>query len=109
MRAPSKTQLVEMVLKAWNSISTEILVKSFKVCGQHKDALPDEIACLKENMPVAEAKAVVAEIWDKTAAEIGEVQNIEEEDDEQLFDNELVVVNGSVAEFVSIWHETDCD
>ena len=40
---------------------------------------------------------------------IGEVQNIEEEDDEQLFDNELVVVNGSVAEFVSIWHETDCD
>ena len=34
---------------------------------------------------------------------------IEEEDDEQLFDNELVVVNGSVAEFVSIWHETDCD
>ena len=37
---------------------------------------------------------------------VGEVQNTEEEDEEQLFDNELVVVNET---FVVINHETNCD
>ena len=38
--------------------------------------------------------------------QIGEVQNTEEEDEEQLFDNELVVVDET---FVVINHETNCD
>ena len=70
---------------------------------------PDEITCLKENGPIAEAKEAVAEIWNKTAEDIGEVQNIEVEDEEQLYENELVVVDGSAEEFLSIWHETDHD
>ena len=65
--------------------------RKFLVCGQRKDAKPDDITCLKENGPVSEAKAAIVEFWDKNADDIGSVQNEMVEDDEQLFANELVV------------------
>ena len=34
VRAPSKDQLVDMVLEAWKSLSEEAICKSFFRCGQ---------------------------------------------------------------------------
>ena len=95
-----------MVLQARNTISTDILVKSFKVCGQHRDAIPEEISCLKENGALAEENPAILEWWQKTADQIGEVGNNEEEDKKQLFANEFVVVDES---FVVVNHEFECD
>ena len=61
---------------------------------------------LKETEALAEAKPAILELWQKTADQIGEVENTEEEDEEQLFANELVVVDES---FVVVNHETECD
>ena len=49
MRWPYKLQ-IDWVLKSWNNISSEIVKKSFNICGitQH-DAR--EIHCMKENQP----------------------------------------------------------
>ena len=40
---PTKTDLCNMAVKAWDNISTEIIVKSFRVCGQVTDVNIDEI------------------------------------------------------------------
>ena len=45
---------------------------------------------LKEKGPVSEAKQTVVDIWDSQA--IGQVENPDIEDEEQLFANELVVI-----------------
>ena len=61
---------------------------------------------MKENRAIAEAKPAILELWQKTDDLIGEVENTEEEDDEQLFVNELVVIDES---FVVVNHEAKCD
>ena len=118
VRAPSKTQLVEMVLKAWNALSSDLIVKSFMVCGQHKFAKPEDVTCLKDKGPVSEAKQTVVDIWDSHPDAIGQVENAEIEDEEQLFANELVVIekeddSGTESEFanelVVIEKENDVD
>ena len=48
MRSPSKTQLVEMILNAWNTITPEQIQRSFVVCGQTREVLPDEILCMRD-------------------------------------------------------------
>ena len=48
--------------------------------------------CLKEKGPVSEAKQTVVDIWDSHPDAIAPVENVEIEDEEQLFANELVVI-----------------
>ena len=51
LRTMSKTQLVNNIVSAWNMISEETIVKSFKICGQVLDCNPDEILCMREGNP----------------------------------------------------------
>ena len=48
IRAPKKTDVVDMVLKSWNAISEELIHKSFVACGQTKDAKAIDITCMKK-------------------------------------------------------------
>ena len=105
-RAPSKTQLIDMVLKAWNALSSDLIVKSFMVCGQHKFAKPEDVTCLKDKGPVSEAKQTVVDIWESHPDAIGQVENAEIEEEEQLFANELIVIekednSGTESEFAN--------
>jgi hypothetical protein len=53
-QAPSKKLMLEWVKKAWDSISSELLVKSFKVCvltTAVDGSEDDQIHCLKKNQP----------------------------------------------------------
>lgn len=48
VRSPSKTELVNMILKSWNQITEEQIKYSFLVCGQGENLVPDNIHCMKE-------------------------------------------------------------
>ena len=68
IRAPSKLQCLEWVKKAWESVSQDIVIKSFRCCGisVKVDGTEDkEIHCIKDGGIAAEA---FAEISQHTAA-----------------------------------------
>ena len=68
IRAPSKLQCLEWVKKAWESVSQEIVIKSFRCCGisvKVDGAKDKEIHCIKDGGIAAEA---FAEISQHTAA-----------------------------------------
>ena len=48
MRSPSKTQLVDMVIDAWNQISVDQIIRSFQVGGQGGDLVAHDILCMRE-------------------------------------------------------------
>ena len=48
VRAPSKEILCDMVLKAWEAVSNDIIEKSFLIVGQSKIVKPEDIECLKK-------------------------------------------------------------
>ena len=82
LKAPSKTDMCNFVVKAWKEgVSQEVIVKSFVVCGIAKNTSPDQISCLKEDRPAHEALPVVLEGWTITHDERPELQDSEEEDE----------------------------
>ena len=48
LRSPSRTQLCDMIVRAWNKISKEMIIKSFRVCGQVRDIQVEEITAFKD-------------------------------------------------------------
>ena len=58
MRAPSKLQCIEWVKKAWESVTAEVVINSFKSCGitVKVDGSEDkEIHCIKDGGVAADA------------------------------------------------------
>ena len=99
MRPPDKLLCLQWVKEAWNSVSTEVVVKSFKACGiaVATDGSEDgQIHCLKESEVGAEAAREIS----KLTAEMFTRGDDGEDDrdhfascDEELETNELVVYN----------------
>ena len=50
-------------MRAWNSISEEVIEKSFVVCGQSKFCTPEDISCLKEGQIGHDAFDAVSKLW----------------------------------------------
>ena len=48
VRSPSKTQLVDFILTAWNEITEDQIKTSFNVCGQGELLDPDSLLCMRE-------------------------------------------------------------
>ena len=94
VRAPSRVDICNMVVKAWKDISEEMIAKSFLICGQVKNGKPEEITCMKENHPAHEALTQVKQFWDSTAQEFTEEDYVEEIDQNQ---DKCVVHSGFVA------------
>ena len=65
VRAPSRATLCDFVVEAWQSISPELIQKSFRACGQSRDGKVEDIHCLKKGEKAEEAFAGVSEFWDK--------------------------------------------
>ena len=53
LRAVSKTTLCDMVVKAWESISSTLIVKSFQCCGLLPNPSIGDITCFKDGRPAA--------------------------------------------------------
>ena len=45
---PTKIDFCNMVVEAWNEIPSEVISKSFRVCGQVSDVGVEEIVAFKE-------------------------------------------------------------
>ena len=63
LRAPSKTQLCDMIVKAWETISPDMVVKSFKVCGQAPNILVSNILTLKDGKACEEGRQKLENLW----------------------------------------------
>ena len=55
----------DFVVEAWQSISPELIQKSFRASGQSRDGKVEDIHCLKKGEKAEEAFARVSEFWDK--------------------------------------------
>lgn len=69
-RAPTKTQLCYMVVRAWDKITKEMLIKSFRVCGQVRDVNIDEISAFKEGRCAESGKEKLKILWGMDANNI---------------------------------------
>jgi hypothetical protein len=50
IRALTKNEVVDMLVKCWNEIPETLIKKYFVVCGHTKNAKPSDIRCMKEGM-----------------------------------------------------------
>ena len=62
IRAANKTVLFDWVAKAWKSVSSDLIIRSFRVCGQVSDVNIDEIQCLQEGKSLSEGKQVLRDL-----------------------------------------------
>lgn len=85
VRAPSRTEICDMVSKAWNSIPETMIAKSFQDCGQTIDAKPEEITCVKSGKCGEAALPELLKFWNNSAEEFVDkaVQDLEDPDCEQ--------------------------
>ena len=99
----------DWIVKAWKSLPTELIEKSFKVCGETSDVTPEDISCFKEGKACHEGLEKLKELWavDPDNIDYGALREItdfdtleyipeempeeEEPDLEQEEENELVV------------------
>jgi hypothetical protein len=102
VRAPSKLQLVQWVKEAWNAISTDVVQKSFRVCGisVKPDGTEDgEISCIKEGGITSQAKAIIEQETSKLMTvdvdndtdPFADLDGLSDEDEDETETNELVV------------------
>jgi hypothetical protein len=97
MRAPTKMTCLEWVVKAWEAVTTEVIINSFKVCGisvacdGSEDGL---IHCLKPGEIGAEALPEISKLTGEMLNE-NLSDNLSDfevaEDDEELAENELII------------------
>ena len=64
IRAPTKTQICNMVVSAWNSIPEEMVLKSFKVCGQAPDIEVSDILAFRDKKTCADGRPKLESLWD---------------------------------------------
>ena len=62
IRAPTKTHLCNMMVRSWDKIPEENIVKSFRVCGQVEDLDIDEIVAFQDGRVAADGKKQLEEL-----------------------------------------------
>ena len=107
IRAPSKLQGLEWVKKAWESVSQDIVIKSFRCCGisVKVDGTEDkEIHCIKDGGIAAEAFAEISQhtaallVTDESDSESDDPFEDIDEDEGELEDNEAVIEDDAAEE-----------
>ena len=64
MRSASKTQLCDMVMKAWGEITPVMVMNSFKVCGQMPGCNVPDILPFRDGKACAEGRSKLESLWD---------------------------------------------
>ena len=99
MHAPDKALCLRWVQEAWDSVTTEVVIKSFQVCGisVNTDGSEDgEIHCIKEGQIAAEAFPIITDkmaslFEDSSDDDCDPFAESDLEDEDELADNELTV------------------
>ena len=85
---------VTQKLTAWDKLDKDLIIKSFKVCGQtvNPDGSEDDrILCFREGQPCAAGREALAQLRQQDEENRRTAE--EEEDEEELLNNELVVLD----------------
>ncbi|CAJ1082921.1 Pogo transposable element with KRAB domain [Xyrichtys novacula] len=93
---PPHRQLVEWVVSAWDKLDDETIRTSFRVCGLalKSDGSEDHlIHCFKEGQPCSSGREALKQLRQR-GQEGSITAPLDEEEDQELFCNELVVVGG---------------
>ena len=90
IRAPSKTDLADMVVKSWASLSEHLIEDSFLACGQAKTCNPALISCLKEGRQAADLLPQIQQLWNQNPKTVCS-NPLVEECEEELANNEVVI------------------
>ena len=61
VRAVSKTILCDIVVKAWQSLSADLIIKSFVCCGQVPGVSVNDISCFKDARQLADGRVDLEE------------------------------------------------
>lgn len=93
VRAPSRTDICDMVVEAWNDIPEEMIAKSFADCGQAVDCRPEQISCMKEGKVGSPALEKVKEFWDFLpdqfqGIDLNQIQEVDESEEMDVIDVE---------------------
>ena len=99
MRAPDKALCLRWVTEAWKSVTSNMIRKSFCVCGISVNPDRSEVGkihCIKDGEITAEAAPIIEEKTASLLAATDQDDNDSDpfssiEDDDQLFDNEVAV------------------
>ena len=97
MRAPDKTLCLRWVKEAWNSVTSDVIRKSFRVCGisVNPDGSEDcDIHTIKEGEIAAAASPVIQEQTETLLAATEDDPFYDSdvaEDEDELADNEAAV------------------
>ena len=70
MRAPSMTQMCNMVATAWEGITADIILRSFKVCGQMPDCQVSDILAFRDGKTCSGGREKLETLWDVDPARI---------------------------------------
>ena len=63
VRAITKTVLCDMIVAAWQSLSSDLIINSFVCCGQTRDVSPADISCFKDGRPAADGRGRLEELF----------------------------------------------
>ncbi|ROL53945.1 Pogo transposable element with KRAB domain [Anabarilius grahami] len=91
LKAPTRRLLVDWVVAAWDDV--DMIKKSFKVCGlsvKTDGSEDDLILCFREGQPCAAGREALDQVRQQGRENRREALQ-DEEDEEKLFNNELVV------------------
>lgn len=95
LKAPARRLLVDWVVAAWNKLDVDMIKKSFKVCelSVKTDGSEDDlILCFREGQPCAAGREVLDPVRQQGRENRREALQ-DKEDEEELFNNELVVLD----------------
>ena len=58
----TKTQHVDNIVKAWYMIPKDVIMKSFRICGQVKDIRPNDLLCMSQDKQYQEGIGKLQEL-----------------------------------------------
>ena len=94
IRSPSKSELADMVVYAWDFLSENLIKDSFLAVGQIMTCNPELVSCFKEGRQAAQILPEIKKIWNKNPLSFESEVVLEEEECEDELDNNELVIRG---------------
>ena len=71
------------VVEGWNSLSEDLIRKSFVITGQSITSKPENISCLQQGKSAHAVLEKVYDLWDKGIEDLANIEIIDEPDESQ--------------------------
>ena len=104
MRAPSRIQICDMVIKAWDDIPEDMITNSFKVCGQVLNSEVSDILAFRDGRTCSEGRAMLENLWSYDINEI-DLQLLQPLDHENT--DEVVLNNSDENDNMDVFTDDD--